>query len=48
MRRMKLPARSSAYARLIGGLVAIAVLATLARLIYYAVYWGDVVRRSLE
>ena len=44
MQRMKKPI----YARLIGALVAVAVLATLARLVYYTVYWGDFVRRALE
>ena len=44
MRRMN----KTIYAYLISALVAVAVLATLARLVYYTIHWRDFVSAAAE
>ena len=48
MRPMKTPLRRPTYAHLISALVIVAVLATLARLIYYAAHWRDLVSAAAD
>ena len=44
MRRMNKPT----YAQLIGALVAVAVLATLGRLVYYTIHWREMVSDAAD